>query len=387
MRGGYEMKYKRIMFISLLLYLIGLMCLFAFAEKEALPILTWDRTYGGINDDKAGCLIQITDGSYVVAGYTHSKGAGGNDFWVIKLDSQGNMIWDRTYGGSAGDLAFSLIQTTDGGYAVAGSTSSKGAGGADFWVIKLDSQGNMIWDKTFGGRADDGANCLIQTVDGGYAVAGVNSSKGAGSYDFWVIKLDKQGNMSWDRTYGGSANDWAESLIQTTDGGYAVAGFISSKGAGEKVFWVIKLGNKGNMIWDRTYGGKYDDWAFSIIQTTDGGYAVAGITFSKGAGNGDFWVIKLDNKGNMIWDRTYGGRGDDRALSLIQTTDGGGYAVAGLTFSKGAGGEDFWVIKLDVQDKSPEKIDTQNTGAINLTSIPSSAKVFLDTGQYIGKTP
>jgi len=137
------MKDKRIIFISLLLLLISLMCLFVFAEKEVLPIITWDRTYGGSNDDRAYSLIQTTDGGYAVAGETCSKGAGGKDLWVIKLDEQGKEVWDRTYGGGGYDGANSLIQTTDGGYAVAGFTESKGYGGADFWVIKLDEQGNL----------------------------------------------------------------------------------------------------------------------------------------------------------------------------------------------------------------------------------------------------
>jgi len=192
------MKYKRIIFVSLLLSLIGLMCLFAFAEKEALPILTWDRTYGGSDKDVAQSLIQTTDGGYAVAGFTSSKGAGDRDFWVIKLDYQGNMVWDRTYGGINDDVAQSLIQTTDGGYAVAGYTYSKGAGDRDFWVIKLDKKGNKVWDKTFGGSNDDWAFSIIQTTDGGYAVAGFTSSKGAGDRDFWVIKLDVQGT-TWEK--------------------------------------------------------------------------------------------------------------------------------------------------------------------------------------------
>ena len=350
MEGGYKMKDKRIIFISLLLLLISLMCLFVFAEKEVLPILTWDKTYGGSGDDVATSLIQTTDGGYAVAGVPLSKGAGGWDFWVIKLDEQGNQVWDRTYGGSGDDGAFSLIQTTDGGYAVAGGTLSKGAGETDFWVIKLDEQGKEIWDRTYGGSGDDVAFSLIQTTDGGYAVAGFTLSKGAGREDFWVIKLDEQGKEIWDKTYGGSGDDVATSLIQTTDGGYAVAGSTTSKGAGKEDFWIIKLDEKGKQVWDKTYGGSGNDAATSLIQTTDGGYAVAGITFSKGAGREDFWVIKLDGEGNKIWDRTYGGSGHDVANSLIQTTDGG-YTVAGWTQSKGAGKEDFWVIKLDEQGK------------------------------------
>jgi len=342
------MKDKRIIFISLLLLLISLMCLFVFAEKEVLPVLTWDKTYGGSGWDCASSLIQTTDGGYAVAGWTGSKGAGEADFWVIKLDNQGNRVWDRTYGGSGRDEARALIQTTDGGYAVAGDTRSKGAGGDDFWVIKMDSQGNMIWDKTFGGSYYDWARSLIQTTDGGYAVAGWTGSQGAGGVDFWVIKLDEQGNRVWDRTYGGSGWDWASSLIQTTDGGYAVAGSTYSKGAGKNNFWVIKLDEQGNRVWDRTYGGSGRDEVYSLIQTTDDGYAVAGFTYSKGAGESDFWVIKLDSQGKMIWDKTFGGSYNDAASSLIQTTDGG-YAVAGDTTSKDAGKEDFWVIKLDEQ--------------------------------------
>ena len=216
MEGGYKMKYKRIIFISLLLLLISLLCLFALAQDYhpplpiippkiwilvGHPLITWDRTYGGSGNDLAWSLIQTIDG-YVVAGGTESKGSGGQDFWVIKLDKQGNQVWDRTYGGSGNDWANSFIQTNYGGYVVAGGTESKGAGGFDFWVIELwlYEQGNQVWDKTYGGSADDRASSLIQTTvstssNWGYAVAGYTKSKGAGDFDFWVIKLDEKGNL------------------------------------------------------------------------------------------------------------------------------------------------------------------------------------------------
>ena len=274
-------------------------------EEEKLPIasdiseelyIEWEKTFGGSADDWANSIIQTTDGGYAVAGYTGSKGAGGFDFWVIKLDEQGKMIWDRTYGGSNHDFATSLIQTTDCGYVIAGITESKGAGKKDFWVIKLDEQGKMIWDRTYGGSAEDLTSSLIQTTDGGYAVAGYTGSKGAGGFDFWVIKLDEQGKMIWDRTYGENSTDWAYSLIQTTDGGYAVAGWTESKDAGKNDALIIKLDHQGNKIWDKVYGGEEDDYAISLIQTSDSGYAVAGSTESKGAGKADIWVIKLNSK-------------------------------------------------------------------------------------------
>jgi len=326
--------------------------------KVILPFLTWNRSFGGSAVDRAYSLIQTTDGGYAVAGFTKSYGAGGADFWLIKLDRQGNKVWDKTFGGSAVDEAYSLIQTTDGGYAVAGRTVSYGAGNYDFWVIKLDSRGNKLWDKTFGGSKYEWAYSLIQTTDGGYAVAGYTESYGAGNHDFWVIKLDSRGNKLWDKTFGGSKSDEAEALIQTTDGGYAVAGVTDYCYAEVEVtnvavyvrygdFWVIKLDSRGNKVWDRTFGGSRYDKAYSLIQTTDGGYAVAGVTKSYGAGGEDFWVIKLDSRGNKLWDKTFGGSKFDKAYSLIQTTDGG-YAVAGVTYSyPGAGDDDFWVIKLD----------------------------------------
>ena len=211
----------------------------------------------------------------------------------------GRIVWDRTYGGSGYDEAWSLIQTTDGGYAVAGYTSSKGAGGYDAWVIRLDQEGNKVWDKTYGGSQDDGAWSLIQTTDGGYAVAGYTSSKGAGGRDFWVIKLDSQGNIVWDRTYGGRRDDLANSIIQTTDGGFVVAGFTCSKGAGRADAWIIKLDSEGNKKWEKTYGGSMADSINSLIQTIDGGFVVAGFTYSKGAGNSDVWIFKLDRWGNL----------------------------------------------------------------------------------------
>jgi|GEM_PF-2004183 len=407
--------------------------------KELLPILTWERTYGGSGDDVACNLIQTTDGGYAVAGGTESKGAGGKDAWILKLDKEGNKVWDKTYGGSGDDAANSLIQTADGGYVVAGRTESKGAGGTDFWVIKLDDQGNQIWDKTYGGSGDDAANSLIQTADGGYVVAGSSYSKGTGvvefwvikvdnqgnrvwdrtysrnghsggiyiiqttdggytvvgctrfeggpSENFWVIKLDSQGNRVWDKTYGGSPNTGATSLIQTTDGGYAVAGWTASKGVGNSDFWIIKLDSQGNRLWDQTYGGSNSDWANSIIQTTDGDYIVVGTTYSKGAesaGGADFWIIKLDMQGKMVWDRTYGGSDDDSVNSLIQTTDGG-YAVAGRTESKGAGGADFWVLKLDEQDTLIPGVNKLDDEAQNGTEATYSLEGSLhcpETGGY-----
>ena len=305
----------------------------------------WDKTFGGSDFDIAYSIVQTADGGYAVAGYTDSKGAGKSDMWVVKLDANGNKQWDKTFGGSYDDYANSIVQTADGGYAVAGSTWSRGAGKSDR-VVKLDANGNKQWDKTFGGSYWYEADSIVQTADGGYAVAGDTSSKGAGKSDMWVVKLDANGNKQWDKTFGGSDSDSADSIVQTADGGYAVAGYTESKGAGQSDMWVVKLDANGNKQWDKTFGGSYSDEADSIVQTADGGYAVAGWTLSKGAGSYDMWVVKLDGNGYKQWDKTFGGSYSDEAHSIVQTSDGG-YAVAGRTRSKGAGDYDMWVIKLD----------------------------------------
>jgi len=306
----------------------------------------WQKTYGGSSFDAAYSIQQTTDGGYIVAGWTSSFGAGYFDVYIIKLDANGNKVWEKTYGGSSYDAAFSIQQTYDGGYVVAGDTSSFGAGDFDVYIIKLDAGGNKVWEKTYGGSSYDAAFSIQQTTDGGYIVAGETESFGAGDFDVYVIKMDANGNKVWEKTYGGSSYDWTFSIQQTTDGGYVVAGGTYSFGAGYSDVYIIKLDANGNKVWEKTYGGSSFDVAFSIQQTTDVGYIVAGGTESFGAGSYDVYIIKLDAGGNKVWEKTYGGSGFDVAFSIQQTTDGG-YIVAGWTESFGAGSYDVYIIKLD----------------------------------------
>jgi predicted secreted protein len=309
----------------------------------------WDKTYDGTGFDSADSIQQTSDGGYVVAGSTSSSGAGGYDVWVLKLDENGNVIWEKTYGGTGYDSAWSIQQTSDGGYVVAARTQSFGVESYDVWVLKLDGNGDVIWQRTYGGTGLDSADSIQQTSDGGYVVAGISGSSSAypnNAEDFWVLKLDGNGDVIWQRTYGGSGTDWADSVQQTSDGGYIVAGSKRTANNSEDV-WVLKLDGNGDVIWQRTYGGSGRDWADSIQQTSDGGYVMAGSTGSFGAGQLDVWVLKLDENGNVIWEKTYGGTGYDSALSIQQTSDGR-YVVAGRTSSFGAGDYDVWVLKFDV---------------------------------------
>jgi hypothetical protein len=315
-------------------------------KLDASGNVQWTKTIGGSYGDEANSIIQSSDGGYVVAGYTSSFGAGGRDIYVVKLDASGNVQWTKTIGGSGWDEANSIIQSSDGGYAVAGWTGSFGAGGWDIYVVKLDASGNVQWTKTIGGSNDDGALSIIQSSDGGYVVAGWTESFGAGDRDMFVVKLDSSGNVQWTKTIGGSYGDEANSIIQSSDGGYVVAGRTESFGAGGWDIYVVKLDASGNVQWTKTIGGSYGDEANSIIQSSDGGYVVAGRTESFGAGGWDIYVVKLDASGNVQWTKTIGGSNDDGALSIIQSSDGG-YAVAGYTESFGAGYSDFYVVKMD----------------------------------------
>jgi FlaG/FlaF family flagellin (archaellin)/predicted secreted protein len=309
----------------------------------SIPVsVVWSRTYGGDGSDRAYSLVVTSDGGYAVAGSTDSFGAGGIDFWLIKIDAFGYMEWNKTYGGPDYDFAHSLVQTSDGGYVLAGITSSFGAGGYDFWLVKTDAYGNMEWNQTYGGMENDRAYSVVETSDGGYAIAGETESFGFGGYDFWLVKTDVTGDAEWNQTYGGTDWDVGSSLVATSDGGYAIAGYTGPYL--EEDFWVVKTDAFGNMEWNQTYGGTEDEIAYSVVEASDGGYAIAGFTSSFGAGEDNCWLVKTDVSGIMEWSKTYGGVDDERAFSLVATSDGG-FSLAGRTNSFGA--EDFWLIKTD----------------------------------------
>jgi hypothetical protein len=341
-------------------------------KLDANGNLQWTKTIRG---GGGSSLIQTADGGYAIAGDTYSFGAGLLDVYVVKLDAHGNLQWTKTIGGKKEDIGFSLVQTSDGGYAIAGFTQSFGAGKWDVYVVKLDANGNLQWTKTIGGPKDDQGFSLIQTSDGGYAVAGFTKSFGAGEADVYVVKLDANGNLQWTKTIGGEYFDGGSSLIQTTDGGYAIAGATQSFGAGLLDVYVVKLDANGNLQWTKTIGGPASEIgnSHSLIQTADGGYAIAGFTQSFGAGEWDVYVVKLSANGNLQWTKTIGEKDWDEGHSLIQTSDGG-YVIAGSTSSFGAGGADVYVIKLDKNGKACCAVSqTSQVGSGGTLSSPTSS--------------
>lgn len=312
----------------------------------------WTRTFGGTNMDAAYSIIQTTDGGYMVAGETRSFVAGtaaNIDFLALKISSTGNPEWARTFGGANEDFCRSIIQTSDGGYALVGFTRSYGVGLDDFLIIKISSAGALEWAKTFGGTNYDNAFSIVQTIDGGYVVSGSTMSFGAGYWDLLLLKLSPTGTLEWARTYGGENNDFTTlPVIHTADSGFMFTGHTESFGAGEADLLVMELSSTGAPEWTRTFGGTDLDCARSITRTGDGGFALAGWTLSFGAGSCDFFMIKISSAGSLEWARTFGGEGWDDPFSMIQTQDGA-YTVAGWTTGSFDGSDpgDFLVIRLD----------------------------------------
>ncbi len=364
------------------IFTLSLTIVFTLTINAQVPSIEWQKSFGGSSYDLAWSVIQTTDGGYVVAGYSFSNNGdvtghhGNNDYWIVKLSNTGAIQWQKSLGGSNTEEAWSIIQTTDGGYAIAGGSASSDGNvtghlnARDYWVVKLNSTGTIQWQKILGGSGNDIAASIIQTIDGGYAIAGrsvsndVDVSGNHGVDDFWVVKLNSIGTIEWQKSLGGSSFDLAYSIIQTIDSGYVVAGSSQSNDGdvsgnhGSDDYWIVKLSNAGIIEWQKSFGGSGTDMAYSIVQTTDGGYAVAGLTGSNDGnvtGNhvvGEYWVIKLTITGTIEWQKCLGGNGSDYASSIIQTSDGG-YAIAGrsesddgdVTGNHGSG--DYWIVKLN----------------------------------------
>ena len=291
------------------------------------------------SDDEANSIQQTKDGGYIVAGSTYSFGSGFEDVYILKLNAKGDVEWQKTFGGKGYDGANSIQQTADGGYIVAGWTYSFGSGEHDVYILKLNAIREVEWQKTFGEEySQGGANSIQQTTDGGYIVAGWTKSFDSRE-DVYILKLNSKGQLEWEKTFGGEYGDGASSVQQTTDGGYIVAGYEDGD------VYILKLNAKGDLEWEKTFDGWGDDEAISIQQTTDGGYIVAGWTESFETRE-DVYILKLNSKGQLEWQKTFGGEDSDGVVSIQQTKDGG-YIVAGWTKSFGSGLEDVYILKLN----------------------------------------
>jgi len=332
-------------YLVYLIIFVTIFCLldFLFAQE---PAILWTKTFGGSSGDWSYDIQQTNDGGYIIVGYTNSFGIGNNDLLLIKTNSQGDSLWLKTFGGINDDEGRSVQQTSDGGYIIVGNTKSFGAGNWDLWLIKTDANGNALWGKTYGGIKEDYAFSVQQTTDGGYIIIGATRSFGDPYwYNFWLLKADDSGDTLWTRIYQFSrqVHEVGRYVRQTGDGGYILVGYISTTYRDIKL---AKTDSNGNLVWSKTYGGIKEDYAFSVQQTNDGGYVVLGTTSSLGNGNQDFWLLKTDTNGDTLWTKTFGGTGYDFGYSVKQVSDNG-YVLIGKTGSF-SNYDDIWLIRTDM---------------------------------------
>ena len=305
---------------------------------------SWTQVFGGAQDDYGYGVAMTANGDCLAAGYLVTQGHA--DVALHGNTADGGQLWIQVYGGSNDDMSYSIARNSDGGFIVAGATYSFGSGAPNVYVLRTDSLGDTLWTRTYGGASEDYAFSARQTTDSGFIICGTTYSYGAGQSDIYLIKTDAAGDTQWTRTYGGVAAEHGHSVRQTADSGYIICGTTLSFGAGAADIWLIRTDANGDTLWTRTFGGDTADLGHSVFATSDGGFVLCGQTASFGAGSYDAWLIKTDSIGDTLWTRTFGGTNDDRGYSVQQTADGG-YVMAGYTNSFGAGEGDFYLIKTD----------------------------------------
>jgi len=306
----------------------------------------WARAIGGTNYDYGYSVVQTSDGGFAVAGGTGSFGAGYSDLFIVKFNSSGSVQWAKVVGGTYYESGYSVVQTSDSGFVVAGYTQSFGAGGSDLFLVKFNSPGSVQWAKSVGGTNSDFGYSVIQTSDGGFAVAGCTYSFGAGDYDLFLVKFNSSGSVQWAKAVGGTDYDGGYSVIQTSDSGFIVAGGTRSFGAGYDDFFLVKFNSSGSVQWAKAVGETSTEPGYSVVQTSDSGFVVAGYTQSFGAGSGDLFLVKFNSSGSVQWAKAVGGTSSDCGESVIQTSDSG-FVVAGYTSSFGAGNDDLFLVKFN----------------------------------------
>jgi hypothetical protein len=382
------------------LILIPVIILIFCSTRMSSQTIQWENTIGG-NDTEWVDFIELSkDQNYILGGYSYSNISGDknensrglSDYWFIKIDdTSGNLLWQKTIGGNSIDHLTSAKETTDGGYILGGSSSSgisgektqNSRGNDDYWVVKLDENRNIIWDKTYGGTGVDRLTSIIQTTDGGYLIGGSSDSdisaektdNSRGNIDIWIIKIDQSGDIMWQKTFGGSNSDWVQSLIETPDGGYILAGSSHSNISGEKSensrglrdFWVLKIDNSGTIIWQKTIGGNNGDYAKSIIATSDGNYIIGGDSSSNISGektektvnnSTDVWLLKINDLGQILWQKDIGAESTEAFADIRMTSDNGfilgimSYSgISGYKTEASKGDRDYWTVKLDSTGK------------------------------------
>ena len=365
---------------KLLFFLLHIIFTHSIYSQHAV-VKSWDARFGGTTGDYLYGIGQTSNGGFILGGYTLSGISGnksqaligGEDYWIVKVDANGNKLWDKDYGGPGDNSFTSLCMTTDGGcllggilYGAAGDdVSEPSRGGLDYWVIKLDSLGNKQWDARFGGDQDDDLYCVTQTRDGGYILGGRSNSgisgdktqdnrdPGLGTGDYWVVKIDSAGHKQWDKRFGTVWDEGCVNILQTTDGGYLIGGSTLGDTTGDKTqlnygqfalnYWMVKTDSLGNKQWDRVYGGVQGEKFGNSLNTADGNYLLGGTSYDSISGNkttpyAGYWIVKIDTAGNKLEDWSYGsGANSGQTFSCMSNTPAGSYLLTGTSGSVSGG--------------------------------------------------
>jgi len=413
-------------------------------------IVEWDKTIGGNDRDWLNSIIQTSDGGYLLAGDSRSDisgnktedAIGSTDYWIVKLDSIGNFVWDNTLGGTDGELLQEIRETNDGGFIMVGRSDSNASSdksedsigdSTDYWVVKVNSEGTLVWENTIGGTSFDYPFAIAVLADGNFVIGGYSSSSDVdktspslGGTDGWLVKLDANGAIIWDASFGGGASDRVYCMENTSDGGFLINSYSDSPASGDKTedsdsvdFWAVKLDSTGELEWENTINANSLDLPYDVIELPDGNFFLGGYSLSDvgldrddpSNGGRDAWLIKLDPSGNKLWDQSIGGSSYDDMYRLVATNDGGivflgssESPVSGDIEEAGNGDRDFWIVKynaiLDVQSfeqnndllLSPNpvenylSIDTQFAGQIDF-SIYSILGAQLKSGNFFAGLP
>lgn len=356
------------------------------------PQIEWQNTIGGASQDYLYAMAKSEDGGYLLGGTSYSDSSGDKsenslgdfDYWVVKINSIGEIEWENTIGGNNEDILWSVISTSDGGFVLGGTSYSDISGdktehsaGRDYWIVKLDDLGNIEWQNTIGGDYSDNIFAIKQTTDEGYILGGSSNSNISGDKtedskgieDFWIVKLSNSGTVEWDKTVGGNKTDIGQAIIQSLDGGYVVGGYSESEISGDKSenpigftdYWVVKLSATGELEWENTIGGSGYESIYSITETGEGDYILVGPSTSnisedksEDALGTDYWIVKVNLSGEIVWDKTFGGEGADSAYS-IQAAENNSFYILGSSNSdicedkneNSLGERDYWVLLIN----------------------------------------
>ena len=331
----------------LLGYSEGSTTIISLIKTDSIGVIEWSKSYASGSDElRAYSIQQTNDGGYIITGNIVYSPVSIEDIILLKTTSNGTLQWKKYFNFTSIEYGFSVQQTIDGGFIITG------VGYTDLVLIKTAADGTMQWAKTIAGTSGQEGKSVKQTSDGGFIITGFTTSFGAGSFDVYLVKTDSIGTLQWTKTFGGTNDDFGNSIQLTLDGGYIIAGTTRSYGAGIGDVYIIKTTSNGTLQWTKTFGGTLNEEGYSVQQTSDFGFIISGLTRSFGTGSDDIYLVKTDSNGTMQWTKTFGGLDAEAGYSVAQTHDGG-YVINGNSYSSFATfSTDIYFIKTDSNGNS-----------------------------------